>query len=126
MKPLICLAFLFSAIAGNAQSVTNLQVRAVAQLSDGTSTTNTATVNNANILTAIQNAIDTQNALRTNASPPQTAITNYSHFMIVSAAGTATQAQSDYDLRAAQKMVELLSVLTQAEKAQLRAIIAAH
>lgn len=124
MKTILCSILLLVGLSAFGQSVTNVTVTAITKLDNGTSTTNTASVSNTNLLTGIQYAIDTLNVQR--AAAGQSSVTNYGQYVIVSAQTTINQAVSDYDATAARKIQELLSVLTQAEKAQLRAIIASH
>lgn len=123
MKTIFLFILLF-ALTGWAQSVTNVTVTCIAKLDNGTSTTNTAAVSNTNILSAVQYAIDSLNVQRLEAH--QVLVTNYSQYVIVSASSTITQALNDYDAAAIRKLSELISVLTPAEKAQLRSIAAAH
>lgn len=123
MKTIFLFILLF-ALTGWAQSVTNVTVTCIAKLDNGTSTTNTAAVSNTNILSALQYAIDSLNVQRLEAH--QVLVTNYSQYVIVSASSTITQALNDYDAAAIRKLSELISVLTPAEKAQLRSIAAAH
>lgn len=123
MKTISLLIFLL-ALNGWAQSVTNVTVTCIAKLDNGTSTTNTAAVANTNILSAVQYAIDSLNVQRVAAG--QVLVTNYSQYVIISASSTITQALNDYDAAAIRKLSELISILTPAEKAQLRSIAAAH
>lgn len=120
---LVGIAALGHAASSYGQTVTNLQVVAIARLDNGTSTTNVANVVNTNALGSIGFAIGKWNQERTNALPPLPAVTNYSHFIMVAAQARVVQAQQEDDAETVRLLQERISVLTPAEKAAFKATL---
>lgn len=116
------LAFLLmTASTASSQTVTALSLRTVITI-NGTSITNTVNVPT-NQLPAVQFAINKWNRERTNSIPSKPAITNAAHFIVESAKDRVSQATNEFDLDIPKTLQERVNVMSEADKAAIRAIL---
>lgn len=124
MKLLLAFLLTMNSVSATAQTVTALSLRTVITIS-GTSITNTVNVPT-NQLPAVQFAINKWNRERTNSIPSKPAITNAAHFIVESAKDRVAQATNEFDLDIPKTLQERVSVMSESDKATIRAILQSY
>jgi hypothetical protein len=120
---LLSVVLLAEAFSAHAQIATNIQIRCLVKLDDGTSSTNTTTFVNTNIVASLTNAMINLNLVRASEDPPHVAFTNLSEFVMEASRRQVLQYSKDWDFKISQDYSIKLPNISDADKAQIRAIL---